>query len=392
MSENNELSRRQLMALSAAASSAALLGSTPAEAKGARVPRRVLGKTQQSIPILLLGGGMGFKAGSDPRIRLALQHGVNYIDTARKYAGGSSERNAASTLSRLGARNDTWITSKTPKWSARGFEQDVALSLESMKTAWIDLYFLHALDEVAPLDDRELVATVEKLKAAKKIRFFGFSCHGGNVAELLHAAAKRPFVDAVMFKYSFRDYGDRELNRAMDAAHQAGVGLIAMKTQGSEAGFRGAWKKFEQAGKWNKYQAVLKAVWADPRITAAVSHMESVEQLRENIDAALDRGSLGALELDAVRRYAELTRPYACRGCDHLCNAAVAAPVRIGTTLRSLMYHDAYGDVAKARRVFRELPPEARQLRHVDFTAANRACPQGLDVAALMQRAARLLA
>ncbi len=391
MNDHTKLSRRHLLTVSAAASGAALIGPRDARASVPQVPRRVLGKTKQSIPILLLGGGMGFKAGSDPRIRIGLQHGVNYIDTARKYAGGSSERNAASTLHRLGARQGTWITSKTPKWSARGFEQDLAFSLEALKTSWLDLYFLHALDTIAPLDDRELAAAVDKAKAAKKIRFFGFSCHGGNVAELLHAAAKRSFVDAVMFKYSFRDYGDRELNRAIDAAHQAGVGLIAMKTQGSEAGFVDAWKKFEQTGKWNKYQAVLKAVWADERITAAVSHMESVEQLRENIAAAVDRQTLGAREQDSIRRYAALTRPYACRGCDHVCNAAVEAPVRIGTTLRSLMYHDAYGDAEKARRIFNELPLEARQLSGVDFSAANRACPHGVDVAALMQRAARVL-
>ncbi|HMJ12507.1 MAG TPA: aldo/keto reductase, partial [Polyangiaceae bacterium] len=328
----------------------------------------------------------------DPRIRLALQHGVNYVDTARKYAGGSSERNAGATLNKLGVRKDTWITSKTPNWSVRGFEQDVAFSLDNIKTSWVDLYFLHGLDELAPLDDSELIKSVEKMKAANKLRFFGFSCHGGNVAELLHAAAKRSFVDAVMFKYSFRDYGNRELNAAMDAAHKAGVGLIAMKTQGSEAGFRDAWKKFEKAGKWNKYQAVLKAVWADERITAAVSHMETTDQLRENIAAAVDRHELGALEQDAVRRYAELTRPYACQGCEHVCNAAVDAPVRIGTTLRSLMYHDSYGDVAKARRVFSELPVEARRIRDVDFTPASRICPHGVDVVALMKRAAEVLA
>jgi predicted aldo/keto reductase-like oxidoreductase len=382
------------LTIGATASGAALAGfpAARAEATLPQVPRRVLGKTKQSVPILLLGGGMGFKAGSDPRIRIALAHGVNYIDTARKYAGGSSERNAAATLHELGARKETWITSKTPKWSAQGFAQDVALSLESMKTSWIDLYFLHGLDELGPLNDRALVQSIERLKAAKKIRFFGFSCHDGNVAELLHAAAARPFVDVVMFKYSFRDYGRRELDQAIDAAHAAGVGLIAMKTQGSEAGFQDAWKKFEKTGKWTKHQAVLKAVWADQRITAAVSHMETTQQLRENIAAAVDRRELGAREQDALRRYAELTRPYACHGCDHLCGAEVAAPVRIGTTMRSLMYHDAYGDPAKARRVFHELPPEARRIAGVDFSAAKRACPHGVDVVALMKRAADVLA
>ena len=51
-----------------------------------------------------------------------------------------------------------------------------------------------------------------------------------------------------------------------------------MKTQGSEASAsRDAWQKFEQTGKWTKHQAVLKAVWADDRIAAAVcSDMDNV--------------------------------------------------------------------------------------------------------------------
>jgi hypothetical protein len=393
VNDQHPLSRRHLLTIGAAASAYAVIGldATEAAAKPAQVPKRVLGKTKQEIPILLLGGGMGFQGGFDPRITFALKHGVNYIDTARVYAGGSSERNAGSSLSNLKARHKTWITSKTPKWSAKGFEQDVGFSLEALKTNFIDLYFLHALDKVDPLDDKELVKTVEKLKQAKKIRFFGFSCHHGNVVELLHAAAKRSFVDAVMFRYSFRDYGNKELNQAIDAAHAAGVGLIAMKTQGSEAGLAEAWKKFEQTGKWNKYQAVLKAVWADERIAAAVSHMTTVDQLKENILAALDGKKLGSLERDALHRYAVLTRPYACDGCDHICGSAIAAPVGIATTMRALMYHDTYRDPDKARRVFQELPVEAQRIGAVDFSAANRACPHGVDVVAQMKRAAELL-
>jgi predicted aldo/keto reductase-like oxidoreductase len=391
MSDPNELSRRHLLTLSAATSAAVLGVSPDAEAKPAQVPRRRLGKTNQTIPILLVGGGMGFQGSNDLRIKLALEHGANYIDTARKYAGGSSEKNAGATLKQLNAREKTWVTSKTPKWSARGLQQDVAFSLESLQTSYVDLYFLHELDELGPLNDAELIKTVERLKSEKKIRFFGFSCHGGNVAELLHAAAERPFIDAVMFKYSFRDYGNVELNKAIDAAHKADVGLIAMKTQSSEAGIANAVEKIEKTGKWNKYQAVLKAVWEDKRIAAAVSHMVDLKQMKENIAAALDRGKLGLNEHDAVRRYAEATRSYACDGCEHLCGAAVTAPVRIATTLRCLMYHDSYGDLEKARRVFAELPEEARRLEGVDFSAASRACPNGIDLVAQLKRAAQIL-
>jgi hypothetical protein len=120
--------------------------------------------------------------------------------------------------------------------------------------------------------------------------------------------------------------------------------------------------------------------------------MDSFEKLRENIAAALDRTSLTSAEKEALDRYAMATRPYACDGCDHLCGAAVAANVKIGDTMRYLMYHDAYGEKGRARELFAKLPAEARNLSSVDFSAANRACPHGVDVAGLMRRAETVLA
>jgi predicted aldo/keto reductase-like oxidoreductase len=236
----------------------------------------------------------------------------------------------------------------------------------------------------------ELKAVVERKKKEGKLRYFGFSCHDGNVAELLQMAAKTPWIDAVMFRYNFRQYGNKELNEAMDACAKANVGLIAMKTQGSAVSFEDSWKPFQETGKWNKAQSVLKAVWKDERIAASVSHMDTFEKLKQNIAAALDKHEMGQAEWEALQQYADATRSTTCDGCDHLCNPAVKEPVKIGATLRYLMYHDVYGEVAKARELFGQLPVEAQRIDAVDFRPANRACPHGVDVAAHMQRAAKV--
>ncbi len=387
--------RRHLLTLGGAASAglmSSMLSPLQAWAAEPKVPRRTLGKTGKKIPILLLGGGSGFDKNFDPRIGEALRYGVDYVDAARSYAGGQCEPNAANSLDKLGAKDSTWITTKSKEYDPAGFEASVHKSLSELRRNFVDLYFLHQLEDPRPLDDRNLWSVVERLKKEGKIRHFGFSCHDGNVADLLHKAAKLPLVDAVMFRYNFRTYGNAELNRAMDAAHKANVGLIAMKTQGAEASFRDAWEKFETTGKWNKHQAVLKAVWADPRITAAVSHMDNIKKLRENVAAALDKTELGAVDREALERYADATRGFACDGCDHICGAAIPAPVKIGQVMRSVMYHDVYGDADKAQRVFHELAPTARQLAGVEFSGANAMCPNGVDVAAHMRRARELFA
>jgi hypothetical protein len=118
--------------------------------------------------------------------------------------------------------------------------------------------------------------------------------------------------------------------------------------------------------------------------------MDIFEKIKQNVAAAVDQFDLGAAEWDALRNYAEATRGEACEGCDHYCNPAVDAPVKIGATLRYLMYHDAYGEPDKARELFARLPAEARRIEGVDFRGASAACPLGVDVVKHMRRAARI--
>ncbi len=405
MTKRQKISRRKLLKLGAGTGIAGMLGARawhalaveeqgtdkPGEPEALpQVPRRTLGKTGKTVPILLMGGAMRFDRRFDPKLAEALRFGVNYIDAADCYAGGNCELAVGAFHTRGSLRDQLWITSKSDRHDPAGFEATLVAGLEKLQTDYVDMYYLHNLKDASYLSP-ELERTVTRLKKEGKLHHFGFSCHEGNVAELLHRAAETPWVESVMFRYNFREYGNEKLSRAIDAAAKADVGLIAMKTQGSEASFRDAWQTFEKTGKWNKHQAVMKAVWADERLAAAVSHMDTLGKLKENVAAALDKSDLGQAEWEAVRRYAERTRSHACDGCDHLCGAAVAAPVQIGATMRLLMYHDAYGERGKARQLFKELPEAAQRLGDVDFAPATGACPHGIDVAAHMRRAQKVL-
>jgi predicted aldo/keto reductase-like oxidoreductase len=355
-----------------------------------QVPRKVLGKTKQKIPILLFGASMDLDPVFDPKMAEALRYGVNYIDAAAIYGGGKCEGAVGNFQAKAGIRNKLWITSKSKHHDPQGFQRTFNNSLKDLKTNYIDLYFLHALRDKKYLS-KDLLEVVRKMKKSGQLKFFGFSCHHDNVNEMLHAAAETPWVDAVMFRYNFRNYGKKELNKAIDAAAKANVGLIAMKTQGSATSFKDEVLKFRKTGKFNKHQAVLKAVWKDDRIAAAVSHMDTLGKLHENIAAALNRSKLSRAEENELERYAHATRRFACDGCEHICGGAVDAPVRIGETMRYLMYHDVYDERAKAKKLFAELPPEARALDGIDFDRASKACPNRVNVGWHMERAKKVL-
>jgi hypothetical protein len=62
-----------------------------------------------------------------------------------------------------------------------------------------------------------------------KAQIGGFSCHDERPAEYLQAAAECGFVDAIMVRYTHWLDNDAAHNRALDACHERGVGLISMK-------------------------------------------------------------------------------------------------------------------------------------------------------------------
>jgi uncharacterized protein len=393
---SNQITRRQMLGQAGAAGGGLVLASTlgvgpqAIAAAPMQVPRRVLGKTGEKIPILCMGGALPLDPRFDPKLAECVKYGVNYFDQADCYSGGEGEPALGAFHTRANLRSKIWITSKSDEKDPKSFEKTFHQSLENLKTDYVDMYYLHGLKKLEHLND-DLKVVVERLRKQKKLRFFGFSCHDGTVAELLDLAAKTPWVDSVMFRYNFHQYGNEKLNRAIDACVKSKVGLIAMKTQGSAVSFEPQWKKFEQSGKWNKYQAVMKAVWADERITAAVSDMDNLDKLRENVAAALDKTKLTEAELESLYKYAAASRSVTCDGCDHICGAAIDAPLQIGPTLRYLMYHDVYGKSELAKELYRKLPPAARQIGKIDFTAARAACPHGVDIAHWMKRAADVL-
>ena len=81
----------------------------------------------------------------------------------------------------------------------------------------------------------------------------------------MNHAARTGGIDAILFSYNFRYYGDLELDRAIDACKNAGIGLIAMKTYGAVPEDAEEVIQFTSEN-FTLGQAKLKSVWADERI------------------------------------------------------------------------------------------------------------------------------
>ena len=379
----------------AAASVAALSASELAFVRAAQaaetsMPLKPLGTTGVEIPILGLGTSQSLDPVYDKVLHGCFNNGVTAFDTALSYGHGASHAAIATFIEQMGERERLFITSKSGSGSVDGLSRGIDQALEELKTDYLDLYFMHGVNDEDLLEP-EYLKLGETLRASGKTRFFGFSCHDGNVVELMNKAAKVGGIDAILFRYNFRRYGDRELNLAMDNCKQAGIGLIAMKTMGSVP------KDLEQVVEFKSDdfslpQAKLKSVWADERIDSVVSEMDSVKVARENIAAARSEKPLAAADLMKLNRLAALTANYACNGCNHLCENAIGSDTAIADQLRYLMYYECYDKPARAKELFKALPVARRQFSETDICRATEVCPQGIDIASRLRDAHRQLA
>jgi predicted aldo/keto reductase-like oxidoreductase len=136
---------------------------------------------------------------------------------------------------------------------------------------------------------------------------------------------------------------------------------------------------------FKRYQAAIKAIFADGRMQAVVSEMTNRDQLRENMGAVANP-KLSLRDERLLEEYRQATSHLYCQGCGHHCEPA-AGGIAVAEILRYLRYDEAYGKRTRARELYQALSPEARDIARADLAAAQAACPYGLPVAELLRRA-----
>ena len=374
-----------------------------------QVPKRKLGKTGVEVPVLALGGGLDFVE-NQIILKKAIEWGVTYWDTAPNYANGSSELGIGKFLKKNPQeREKLFIVTKasgaggkaTPEsiWlpDVEAVEKKLQGSLKKMNTSYIDLYCgIHGLSNAKMLTD-ELRKWVENAKKRKLIRFFGFSTHT-NMAECMLAVSKFDWIDVIMPKYSFRNMLDENMKAAVQACHEKGIALVAMKTQGKKTEGepteedKKLIKHFTRKG-FTEAQAKIKAVLDDNKFCSACVKMETFAQLTENVTAVLDKTKLAAADRKALEEYAKATCSDYCAGCSDICESALPDMPYVSDIMRYLMYYNSYGEQESARELFAQIPVGVREkLLSINYKPAEKQCPQHMPIAKLIAEAVIKLA
>jgi hypothetical protein len=330
--------------------------------------------------------------------------GVTYWDTASSYSGGNSEKGIGKYFARYpGDRHKVFLVTKSGSSDPDDMMEDLQNSLERMKTAYVDLFFIHAVSDVKDeVNHPKIKEWAERAKGEGKIRFFGFSTHK-NMAQCLMDGARLGWIDGIMASYNYRLMNTAAMKKAADACTEAGIGLTAMKTQATFLS-----NFYSDVGKENKTasqlteqfmakgyspeQAKLKAVWDNPNIASICSAMPNLTYLQANTAAALDKTKLSSADHSILEQYASETACGYCAGCARLCESAIEGNIPISDVMRYLMYYHTYGNHRQSIKKFKKLPEVSRQrLANIDYSKAESMCPQKIPIASFMQHAVKTL-
>jgi aryl-alcohol dehydrogenase-like predicted oxidoreductase len=226
---------------------AALSASSKAFAKlpaGGSVPKRTLGRTGESVSMIGLGGyHLGLARDEDESVRIvrmALDHGITFLDNCWDYNDGESETRMGRAL-QGGYRKKAFLMTKLDGRTGAAATAQLEQSLKRLQTDVVDLVQIH---EVIRMDDAERVfardGAIEALVAARKagkLRYIGFTGHKSPQIHLhmLEVARKNKFAfDTVQMPLNAMDPHFRSFEKkVLPVLVERRIGVLGMKPMGA---------------------------------------------------------------------------------------------------------------------------------------------------------------
>lgn len=273
-------------------------------------------------------GGVVQQEKAEAEMKYAIEHGVNYFDTAYRYRGNEV---ALGKFLAKGYRKDVFIATKLPQFQLktvadadRYFNEE----LTRLRTDYIDYYLMHMLADFRSwerLKDLGMESWIAGKKESGAIRNIGFSYHGGSAA-FMEILDDYPW-DFCQIQYNYMDETGQAGVAGLRHAAKKGIPVIIMEPlRGGRLADQipeSAAKVFAAASPRRSPAAFgLRWLFNQPEVTVVLSGMNSMEQIKENI-AVAEKTQINALTPADLAVYEQAKEAInsvvkaACTGCGY---------------------------------------------------------------------------
>lgn len=337
-------------------------------------------------------------------VKLALDGGVNYFDTAYTYPG--NEVAVGEIFERLGCRKDINIATKLPQYLVKNEAQIDKFFNEELlrlKTDYIDYYLMHMITDVAAWEKLVRFGIKDWIKSKKEsgqIRNIGFSFHGdtANFLKVLEAYD----WDFCQVQYNYMDEHSQAGRAGLMRAYELGIPVIIMEPL---RGGRLVNHLPDSAKELIKNHEPKRsaAEWAfrwlmqQEAVTCVLSGMNSLEMVSENVRIASEVEINEFTDFDnemieAIKAEINRTIKVPCTGC----NYCVPCPKNVDIPGTFRCYNAMYseGKLSGIRdyfqmTAFNKTRTDASQC--IECGKCESHCPQAIKIRAELKNAYKKL-
>ena len=335
-------------------------------------------------------------------IRYAVDHGVNYLDTAYPYHRGKSEIVVGKAL-QDGYRDRTRLATKMPTWlinSQKDMDKYLDEQLARLQMDHVDFYLFHGLNKERwlKLEKLDVFKWAEKKMDEGKFKHLGFSFHD-EYRVFKNIINSYDGWTLCQIQYNYMDEQYQAGTKGLNYAASKGLAVVVMEPI---AGGRLAVKPPKEIQElWDKTTTkrtpaewALQWVWNHPEVSVTLSGMNTFEQVKENVESANRSGAniLTDKELSVISQVKRGYKRLGFVGCTG-CRYCMPCPEGVNVPEIFSLYNEYYvknKDDEIKRKYWEHITPESQAKRCARCGRCEELCPQHLQIREILSRAAML--
>lgn len=334
---------------------------------------------------------------TEKMVAYAMEHGVNYYDTAWGYHGGQSELALGKALSKY-PRESYYLADKFPGYDLSNMDKVETIFEEQLKKCGVDYFDFYLIHNVCEMNvdaylnpDYGIMDYLVTQKKNGRIRHLGFSAHGSCDVIRRFLEAYKDHMEFCQLQLNYLDWSfqDGKEKVALLEEYQLPVWVMEPLRGGRLCTLP---SKYEKQLRSLRQEETMTA-WAFrflqtiPNVVVTLSGMSNAEQLAENIQIFAEQKPLNAQEQETLLHIADdmlqkKTLPCtACRYCTSHCPKQLDIP-----SLLALYNEHSFTEGGfLAPMALSALPDEKKPSACIGCKSCEKVCPQQIRIADAMK-------
>lgn len=323
----------------------------------------------------------------------AMEHGINYYDTAYGYHEGQSEIVMGKILGKY-PRESYYLASKFPGYDLSNMgkvEEIFEEQLQKCKVDYFDFYLFHNVYEknIDPyLDEKNgILKYLLKQKENGRIKHLGFSCHGRYETLKRFLDAYGEYMEFCQIQLNYLDWKLQDANAKVELLNERQIPIWVMEPL---RGGKLAKLSEENSQKLKELRPEeedpawgFRFLQSIPGVTMVLSGMSNMEQLKENIATYEEEKPLSEKEMEALMEVTDsmldILPCTACRYCTAHC------PKQLDISMLLSLYNESrYHMGFITKNAVDSLDEAKRPDACIGCRSCEAVCPQQLKISEAM--------